>query len=110
MYEKRSAFFTQVFDLLQITCRVRPDGRIENASPLNYNGTSLQLYYNEATNQRGAYFAANKSLYSNFDQEHWLEARNDRNEPNHFKLIPYPGEELLALKGILAFIKSERYF
>ena len=75
---------------------------------LPYKGEAIRLYFNEATADRGAYFAASARFYESFSSDHWLEVRNCRSEPKHLKLIPYPGEEILALKAVLSFVEHKR--
>lgn len=108
MFEYRSGFFAKAFKSVGIECEREASGRIRNEKALIYQGESLRLYFNEATGERGAYFAASSSYYDGFESENWLEARNARVEPNHLKLIPYPGQELAGLRDLLRFVEVKR--
>lgn len=102
-YEQRGAFFQALFDALGIEYET-VNGKIKTGTLLRYRNASLNLYYNEATRSRGAFFAANQNRYRGFAWlPDWLEARNDRQEAGHFKVIPYPGEETQALQRLLDY-------
>lgn len=110
LFERRSAFFSRLLAHLAIDHRLTSEGRIDASHVLRWEGHSLQLYFNEATSQRGAYFAASRRLYADYQWEPlWLEARNDRHEPKHFKVIPYPGEEHSALLNLLSYLDEIGY-
>ena len=103
MYEKRSSFFKKLFTELDISFDEDERGLIEPSHVLSHRGKSLMVYFNEATSNRGAYFALNDAEYAGFKNWRWLEAKNERKEDGHLKMIPYPGEEHAALKGLLVY-------
>jgi hypothetical protein len=110
LHERRSPFFSRLFTHLAIGHRLTPEGHIDAAHVLRWEGHSLQLYFNEATNHRGAYFLASRRLYRDYPWAPlWLEAHNDRHEPNHVKVIPYPGEEHSALLSLLNYLSEIGY-
>lgn len=106
MHEKRSAHFITLFRELGIECRRRGDGRIDNKAPLRVDGASLQIYFNEATESRDAYFAANENFYRGFGWSGcWTPADVDRPEEGYHKVVPSAGREREALESIIAHLK-----
>jgi hypothetical protein len=106
MFERRSEYFAGLLDALGVTYAWLRPGCMDNNFVLRFDGASLRLYFNDATDKRGAYFAAQSDFYSGFAPQHWLDARNQRREELHMKLVPYPGEEFVALESIIAFARS----
>lgn len=107
MFEHRSEFFGQLLDAMHIDFRRDGRIRIDNNSPLGAGGNSLQLYFNEANTRRGAYFAAHEALYRSYDwSRYWLTARIEKLERGYLKVVPYPGQEQLAIADLLAYAKS----
>ena len=102
-YEKRSDYFKALFKQLDIEFTLKDDGSIESSHVLKHQGKKLKAYFNEANTKTGVYFALNCSHYKAFSSEHWLEARNKRQEEGYFKRVPYPGEEYKALQALLEF-------
>src|SRR5689334_19803743 len=108
MFERRSEFFAQLFDTLGITFRRTHAARIDNTVPLKVGGRSLQLYFNEANSRWGAYFAAHERLYQTYDwSKRWLPARVGKKEQGYIKLVPYPGQERLALMELISYVKEK---
>ena len=108
MYERRSSYFASVFDSLDIGYTQDTSGRIDNNFALVFEGGPIRLYFNDATDERAAYFAVNESFYEEFQRGRWLDVRNARVEQTHLKWIPYPGEEREALCELLAFVTRTR--
>ena len=107
VFESRSKYFLQLFDALGLRYRVNDTGRIDNTSPLRINEHSIQLYFNEANSLWGAYFAAHEGVYADYDwTTYWLTARVDKLEQGYRKVVPYPGQEHLALAELLGYIQS----
>jgi hypothetical protein len=107
LYERRSPFFTRLFDHLGIAYAQTPAGQIDPSQVLQWDGKSLKLYFNDATDAGGAHFIASKTLYSDYLWRlHWLKVRSERCGFEHYKVIPYPGEEYHALNDLLRHLRN----
>ena len=104
MQEYRSIFFMRLFDSIGVEYELHGDNRIANEVSLKKDGISLKLYFNEATESRGVYFAANKNEYDRYNwNKYWLFIENLRNEERHFKVIPFPGNDEFGLIDLIEF-------
>ena len=61
MFERRSHYFSTLFSSLGIGFDTDTSGRIDNNKVLVFAGQPIRLYFNEATDKRGAYFALGRS-------------------------------------------------
>ena len=69
-------------------------------------GRSLKSYFNDGTARRECYIAMARTLFVDFDWQHWRDAETHKSEPLHFQKIPIEGQEKEALEHMLSYARG----
>ena len=105
--DQRPGDFIRIFDQLNVDYNLKDTVRIDNNKVLKSRGRSLKLYFNEATEDRPALFAANQGFYSDFEWPSWQDVKGYfPGSKNYFLKVPIVGKEQSALCDLLDYVKS----
>jgi hypothetical protein len=100
-----SPIFIRVFDDLGIQYKLKRTGTIDNDNVLRYQGSSVQAYFNEATDADGTYFAIKRAAYQSFGWRDWEDAPCSHcakeKKAGDFVKMPVPGREKQALQALI---------
>ena len=103
-----SSVFMPIFRELGIEfCKKLSATTIDNNKVLRCEGRSLGIYFNEATQDREAYFAASEKKYSGFGWPHWREVQSPRaayeTRQGYLTVLPVSGKEQEAFQALLDY-------